>query len=132
LIKLRFSGQTAEVGLENVPAESANGLAITQPAIYYGQSMSGYRIVASGTKEFDYPKGNDNLYASYAGTGGIPVDSLLRRILFAWNQGDINILLTAYRSPGWRRAAISRIMERPSSTGFQKTSWSTVPTRSRR
>ena len=29
--------------------------------------MPGYRIVATGTKEFDYPKGNDNVYTSYAG-----------------------------------------------------------------
>jgi len=34
--------------LENVPAESAYGLNITQPAIYYGGSMPGYRIVATG------------------------------------------------------------------------------------
>ena len=95
--------------LENVPTESADGLSIAQPAIYYGESMPGYRIVATGTKEFDYPKGNDNVYTSYAGTGGIPVDSLWRRLLFAWNQGDINILLTTYLKPEsriqiWRTA----------------------------
>ena len=44
--------------LENIPAESAYGLTITQPSIYYGESMPGYRIVATGIKEFDYPKGN--------------------------------------------------------------------------
>jgi hypothetical protein len=27
--------------------------------------MPGYRIVATGIKEFDYPKGNDNVYTSY-------------------------------------------------------------------
>ena len=85
--------------LENVPTTSTEDLAITQPAIYYGQTMPGYRIVATGNKEFDYPKGNDNVYTSYAGTGGIPVDSLWRRALFAWTQGDINILLTTYLRP---------------------------------
>jgi uncharacterized membrane protein (UPF0182 family) len=85
--------------LENVPATSTDGLSIAQPAIYYGQTMPGYRIVSTGTKEFDYPKGNDNVYTSYAGSGGIPIDSLWRRALFAWTQGDINILLTAYLEP---------------------------------
>ncbi len=85
--------------LENVPATSTAGLAITQPAIYYGQTMPGYRIVATGTKEFDYPKGNDNVYTSYAGSGGIPLDSFWRRALFAWTKKDINILLTAYLRP---------------------------------
>ena len=85
--------------LENVPAESAFGLTITQPAIYYGQSMPGYRIVDTGIKEFDYPKGNDNVYTSYNGKGGIPLDSFWKRILFAWTKADVNILLTSYLKP---------------------------------
>ena len=85
--------------LENVPATSTAGLSIAQPAIYYGQSMTGYRIVATGTKEFDYPKGNDNVYTSYAGTGGVPIDSFWRRMLFALTQKDLNILLTTYIQP---------------------------------
>jgi len=85
--------------LENVPATSTEGLTIAQPAIYYGETQPGYRIVATGTKEFDYPKGNDNVYTSYAGTGGIPLDSFWRRALFAWTQKDINILLTTYITP---------------------------------
>ena len=72
--------------LENVPAESAYGLNITQPAIYYGESMPGYRIVATGIKEFDYPKGNDNVYTSYGGKGGIPLDSFWKKLLFAWTK----------------------------------------------
>ena len=61
--------------------------------------MPGYRIVATGIKEFDYPKGNDNVYTSYNGKGGIPLDSFWKRILFAWTQADVNILLTSYLEP---------------------------------
>ncbi len=85
--------------LENVPAESAYGLNITQPAIYYGESMLGYRIVATGIKEFEFPKGNDNVYTSYQGKGGIPLDNWWRRALFAWTRKDVNILLTSYLRP---------------------------------
>jgi uncharacterized membrane protein (UPF0182 family) len=85
--------------LENVPAESAFGLTITQPAIYYGQSMPGYRIVATGIKEFDYPKGNDNVYTSYTGKGGVPLDIAWKKLLFAWTKADVNILLTSYLKP---------------------------------
>jgi uncharacterized membrane protein (UPF0182 family) len=85
--------------LENVPAQSAFGLKIDQPSVYFGESMPGYRIVDTDIKEFDYPKGNDNVYTSYAGTGGIPLDSLWKKILFAWNKGDINILFTSYLKP---------------------------------
>jgi uncharacterized membrane protein (UPF0182 family) len=95
--------------LQNIPAESTFGLNISQPAIYYGESMPGYRIVSTGIKEFDYPKGNDNVYTSYDGKGGIPLDSLWKRLLFAWTQGDVNILLTSYLRPEsriqiWRTA----------------------------
>ena len=85
--------------IENVPAESAYGLNITQPAIYYGESMPGYRIVATGIKEFDYPKGNDNVYTSYNGKGGIPLDSFWKKLLFSWTQKDVNIILTSYLRP---------------------------------
>lgn len=88
--------------IKNIPPESEYGLKIKQPAVYYGETMPGYRIVSTGVKEFDYPKGNENVYTSYHGTGGIPIDSFWRRLLFAWTQSDINILLTSYLKPGSR------------------------------
>lgn len=98
--------------LENVPPESDFGLNISQPAIYYGESASGYRIVATGVKEFDYPKGSDNVYASYAGKGGIPLDSYWKRLLFAWSEGDVNILLTSYLTHSSRIQIRRNIRER--------------------
>jgi hypothetical protein len=98
--------------LENNPPESAYGLTINQPSIYYGKSMPGYRIVSTGIKEFDYPKGNQNVYTSYSGTGGIPLDSLWKRLLFAWTQSDINILFTSYLRPESRIQIWRRVQER--------------------
>lgn len=98
--------------LENVPAESAYGLTITEPAIYYGESMPGYRIVATGIKEFDYPKGNDNVYTSYNGKGGIPLDSFWKKLLFSWTQEDVNILLTSYLGPESRIQIWRTVQER--------------------
>ena len=98
--------------IENIPPESAFGLTINQPSIYYGKSMPGYRIVATGIKEFDYPKGNQNVYTSYGGTGGIPLDSLWKRLLFAWTQSDTNILLTSYLRPESRIQIWRRVHER--------------------
>ena len=100
--------------ISDIPPVSNYGLNITQPAIYYGESMPGYRIVDTRAKEFDYPKGNQNVYTSYAGTGGIPIDSLWRRLLFAWTQGDVNILLTSYLQPGSRIQLWRRVQDRVS------------------
>jgi uncharacterized membrane protein (UPF0182 family) len=98
--------------LENIPPESAYGLTVNQPSIYYGESMPGYRIVATGAEEFDYPKGNQNVYTSYAGTGGIPLDGLWKRLLFAWTQTDVNILFTSYLRPESRIQIWRRVQER--------------------
>jgi uncharacterized membrane protein (UPF0182 family) len=100
--------------IQNVPPESSNGLTITQPAIYFGEAMRGSKIVATDVKEFDYPKGDQNVYTSYAGTGGIPIDGLGKRLLFAWTQADISILLTSYLRPGSRIQIWRNVQERVS------------------
>ncbi len=75
---------------------SSNVLSITRPGIYYGEQTSQYVLVNTKTKEFDYPKGNQNLYTSYKGTGGVQLSSLFRRLVYTWNFSDIKILLTHY------------------------------------
>jgi uncharacterized membrane protein (UPF0182 family) len=107
-----IGGGFPEYVVENIPPESSHGLNIKQPAIYYGESMAGYRIVATGVKELDYPKGNQNVYTNYAGTGGIPLDSLWKRLLFTWTQADINILFTSYLQPQSRIQIWRNVQER--------------------
>ena len=70
-----IGGGFPEYLIQNVPPQSSFGLNVTQPAIYYGEGMPGSRIVSTGVKEFDYPQGNQNVYTSYSGKGGIPIDS---------------------------------------------------------
>ncbi len=98
--------------IKNVPPQSSFGLSITQPAIYFGGGMPGSRIVGTGVKEFDYPSGNDNVYTSYTGKGGILLDNLGKRILFTLTQGDINILLTSYLKPESRIQIWRNVKER--------------------
>ena len=45
-------------------------------------------------QELDYPAGDKNVYTNYAGTGGVPIQSLFRKLLFAARFGDIKILLS--------------------------------------
>jgi uncharacterized protein len=97
---------------ENIPPQSKQGVKVVQPAIYYGESSPGYRIVSTNVKEFDYPKGDKNVYTSYAGTGGIPLDAWWKRLLFSWTQSDINILLSSYVEPRSRIQIWRRVRER--------------------
>jgi uncharacterized protein len=98
--------------IENIPPTSDYDLHVAQPAIYYGEKTPGYRIVATQVKEFDYPKGNDNVYTSYNGKGGIPLNSIWKKLLFAWTQSDINILLTSYLAPESRIQIFRGVQQR--------------------
>ena len=82
--------------LRDIPPISTGGPDIREPRIYYGEETNNYVIVKGGTPEFDYPKGKDNIYAAYDGTGGVPIGGILRKNLFAWHFGDINLLLSSY------------------------------------
>jgi len=82
--------------LRDIPPISTGGPEIREPRIYYGEETDTYVLVKGSTPEFDYPKGKENIYATYDGTGGIPIGGVLRKNLFAWHFGDINLLLSSY------------------------------------
>ncbi len=88
--------------IKDLPPLARGGLKVSRPEIYYGEHMSGHRIVNTLVKEFDYPQGDKNVYTHYAGRGGIPLDTAWKRALFAWDQSDVRILLTSYISPASR------------------------------
>ena len=67
---------------------------VTRPEIYYGEETTDYVFVKTKDQEFDYPKGEDNAFTTYAGTGGVPIGSPVDRLMFALRFGDANILLT--------------------------------------
>ena len=85
--------------VEDLPPKGSPDLTVSRPEIYYGTEMTSYQIVSTGVKEFDYPKGDQNVYTSYAGHGGVLLDSFWKKALFAWHQFDVNIVLSSYLSP---------------------------------
>ena len=69
--------------IRDLPLVSTVDLKVTQPAIYYGELSNDHVFVKTKTQEFDYPRGDDNVFASYAGNGGVPLSNVLRRLMFA-------------------------------------------------
>src|SRR5947209_11816784 len=61
--------------LQNIPPETTILLLnITRPEIYYGETVSDYVFVNSGTAEFDHPAGQTDEITttySYQGKGGV-------------------------------------------------------------
>jgi uncharacterized protein len=80
--------------VRDLPPVTTVDLNITQPSIYYGELANDYAIVRTAAQEFDYPKGEDNVYSQYAGHGGIPIGSLWRKLLFAVHFRSYQILLS--------------------------------------
>jgi len=85
--------------VEDLPPKGSPDLTVSRPEIYYGSGMTSYQIVPTDVKEFDYPKGDQNVYTSYAGHGGVLLDSFWKKALFAWHQFDVSIVLSSYLSP---------------------------------
>ena len=84
-----------ELCVQNIPPISSSPVfGIKRPEIYFGELTQGYAVVKSGQKEFDYPSGEANVYATYQGTGGVPVTSFFRKLLFAIYFRDANIVLS--------------------------------------
>ncbi len=76
--------------LSNMPIQSTvPSLQVTRPEIYFGQLTDTDVYVKTRQKEFNYPQGETNSLTSYEGTGGIPMGGFLRRLLIAFDRGDL-------------------------------------------
>lgn len=100
--------------IQDLPPQTSRGLEVDNPGIFYGEQMNGHKIVNTAVRELDYPRGDENVYTSYAGEGGIPLDSVWKKILFAWDFGDINILLSDYLKSDSRLQMRRQVRERVS------------------
>ncbi|MBT8407361.1 MAG: UPF0182 family protein, partial [Deltaproteobacteria bacterium] len=85
--------------IKDLPPSFVPDLKIERPEIYYGEKTDEYVLIKTKAKEFDYPKGDKNVYATYQGKGGVPIKSFIRRLLFAVEFLDPQILFTTYLSP---------------------------------
>jgi uncharacterized membrane protein (UPF0182 family) len=76
--------------LSNMPVQSTvPGLSVTRPEIYFGEQTNTDVYVKTRQQEFNYPQGDSNNLTSYQGNGGIQLGGFLRRILIAFDRGDL-------------------------------------------
>ncbi len=85
-----------EMLIYDIPPKFAIDLPLERPEIYYGEHKNSYAITNTTIDpgEFDYPSGEENIYTTYRGTGGVVLDSPLKRLMFALYYKDINILIS--------------------------------------
>jgi len=92
--------ETTEEGLpifflKDIPPVTSTDLRVTRPEIYFGEVTDEYVIVNTKSQEFDYPKGDENVYSSYEGNGGVKIDNILQKLIFALSLGDYKMLLSS-------------------------------------
>jgi hypothetical protein len=99
--------------IRNLPPESSvPELQVEEPSLYYGELSNDHVFVRTRTKEFHYPKGDDNVTTSYEGEGGVPLQGLFRRLLFGIRFRSLKTLLSNDLTPETRVMFHRRIAER--------------------
>jgi len=95
------------------PQSSYPELALTRPEIYYGELTDDYVVVKTKEQELDYPSGDQNVYATYEGEGGIVFDTFFKKLAYAVRLGSNQVLLsdaiTRESRLLWRRAIEERV-----------------------
>jgi uncharacterized membrane protein (UPF0182 family) len=101
-VALSPTNEVSEQGLPNLWVKDVppvGTIKIERPEVYFGERTVDYVIVNTRVAEFDYPKGDTNVYTRYEAGRGIKLNSLIRKLAFAWELGDINILISGELTP---------------------------------
>ena len=97
--------------LKDIPPEGVPE--ITQPRIYYGEITGGYAVVGSKQREIDFQsKDGETEFNTYDGTGGVALNSIVRRAAFALRFADINMMVSNLITPESRAIFIRDIGSR--------------------
>jgi uncharacterized protein len=93
----QVNGFTAEglptLVLKDMPVQSSvPALAVTRPEVYFGEMTNTDVYVNTRQQEFNYPQGQTNSLTVYQGTGGILLGGFVRRLLIAFDRGDLGKL----------------------------------------
>lgn len=78
------------------PTSGISELRISRPEIYFGEMTLDHVFVKTTEKEFDYPKGDQNIYCYYKGQGGVRLGRGLLKLAFALRFDGIKLLLSSY------------------------------------
>lgn len=102
------------IPIQAVNSEGAHELLVTNPRIYYGENTIDYVIANTLQDEVDYQTESGELFrTNYDGHGGVRLSSVFRRLAYAWQFADVNILIsgqiTGESRLQYRRAIQERI-----------------------
>ena len=117
-ITMNNVSEFTEQGLPNLlikdipPQSSYPELEVDRPEIYYGELTRGPAVVNTREKEFDYPKGEQNAYIRYPGSGGVALSNVWRKFIYGWMFDGTRFFLSNYPTPDSRFMFHRQIRER--------------------
>ena len=98
--------------IKDVPPVSSVSLRVTRPEIYFGELTDPWVFARTRQREFDYPSGDENIFTTYQGTGGVRVGSWLRRLVLATYLRSLKVLLSSDITNDSRAMYIRNIRQR--------------------
>src|SRR2546428_76959 len=101
-----------EFWVKDIPPVASSDLRISRPELYFSELATDYVFAKTRAKEFDYPAGDQNVYTTYEGQGGIPLETFWHKALFAARLGDLKLLLSNDLTPQSRVLIYRNIRER--------------------
>src|SRR5881296_579488 len=81
--------------IKDLPPASSVSLRVTRPELYFGELSDSWVFARTHQREFDYPSGDENIFTSYEGIGGVRVGSFLRRLVLATYLRSLKVLLSS-------------------------------------
>ena len=86
--------------IKNIPPVSPfPELEVEEPRIYYGEESDAYVVANSAEEEFDFPRGDGNVYIHYNGSGGVRMANYWRQFLYAYKFDETKLLFSGYPRP---------------------------------
>ena len=102
--------------IQNVPTEftppDAIDTTLDRPQMYYGEALPGYAITNADREEIDFSVGGQTQSTVYDGTGGVVMDSWLKKAAFAARFADWNLLISNFVTPESRIVFQRDVQER--------------------
>jgi len=86
-----------DLTLRDIPP--AGEPAITRPQIYFGEKSTDYVVVDGREQEVDFEKGDTQQYSQWTGSHGVKLSGGLRKLAYAYQLGDLNLLLSTQVTP---------------------------------
>ena len=88
------SGEPVFIAKDVPYSTSVPALKLDQPAVYFGEALSGYVITNSKVKEIQYSGDKGTVHSSYTGTDGVKLGNIFKRTAFALKFGDPDLIIS--------------------------------------